>query len=147
MEARLTVTGQLEAFYALYLELFQEEYQKATGKSLLLSEIREGLSYVKRFGKKEEQSVKVTLQQLVENECYAVVIQSNRGIQYLTYRLVDVGEDQVEIVYTEDYLPEGRWNQLNYKLLLPLMKRGLEKRMLLQIQKFAEFATKKEVHQ
>lgn len=146
MEARLTVTGQLEDFYALYLELFQEDYQRATGQTLLLSEIKEGLSYVKRFGKKEEQSVKVSLQQLVEKECYAVAIQSNRGVQFLTYRLEEVGENQVEIVYTEDYLPEGRWNKLNYKLLLPLMKQSLEKRMLLQIKKFAEFATKKEVH-
>ncbi|MGT2800470.1 DUF3284 domain-containing protein [Streptococcus sp. zg-86] len=145
MEARLTVTGQPELYYQLCLELFQADYQGATGQTIPLSEIREGLSFVKRFGKKREQSVKVTLQQLVENQSYAVAIQSNRGVQFLTYQLRSLGQDEVEICYSEDYLPEGRFNQLNYKLLLPLMRRSLEKRMLLQIKKFAEFAIKKEV--
>lgn len=145
MEVRLTVAAPPEALYRLCLESFQVDYQMATGCVLALSAIQEKLSYVKRFGKKAEQSVRITLQRLVPNQCYTVAVESNRGVQLLSYQFYPLENSRVEMIYTEEYLPEGRWNQLNYKLLLPLMKKMLEKKMLLQMKKFVECAMTQEV--
>lgn len=145
MEARRTVTGTAASVYQTLLELFQADYLAATGETIAQEDIKEGLTYVKHFGKQQEQSVRITVGELLSNQRYTVAVQSNRGVQWLTYQIQPLEAGQIEVTYTEDYLPEGKFQQLNYKLLLPLMRKSLEKRMTLQIEKLAEFAEKKEV--
>ena len=145
MEARLSVTGSAPTIYQTLLKLFQKEYQTATGQTIQLEAIQEGVTYIKHFGKQGEQSVRITLGELIPNRRYTVAVQSNRGRQCLTYQLLPLEEGRTEVIYTEDYLPEGKFQEWNYRLLLPLMRKGLEKRMTLQIEKLAEFAEKKEV--
>ena len=145
MEARLSVRGSGSAIYQALRELFQKDYQTATGQTIQLEAIQEGLTYIKHFGQQGEQSVRITLGELIPNQRYTVAVQSNRGRQWITYQLLPLEDGRTEVTYTEDYLPEGKFQEWNYRLLLPLMRKGLEKRMTLQIEKLAEFAEKKEV--
>ena len=145
MEARLSVTGSASTIYQTLLELFQKEYQTATGQTIQLEAIQEGLTYIKHFGKQGEQSVRLPVGELIPDKQYTVAVLSNRGRQWLTYQLQPLEDGRTEVTYTEDYLPEGKFQEWNYRLLLPLMRKGLEKRMTLQIEKLAEFAEKKEV--
>lgn len=147
MEVRQTVPVSAAALYRMLVTLLQEDYFGATGQTLEEQSIHHGLSYVKRFGKKEEHAVQVMVDQMEPDHLYKVAISSNRGVQWLSYQLEEVGEKQTCVCYTEDYLPNGRFNAWNYKLMLPLMRKGLEQRMQLQITKLVEFIQQKEVHE
>lgn len=142
MQVIETFPGNAEAVYHFLMELFKQDYQVATGKEIAEQEICSGLTYQKFFGKKAENSALVTVEEMIPNEQYAVAISSNRGVQWIRYHCKNIADNQVEISYTEDYLPEGKMNRLNYRFLFPLMKRTLRKRMKLQIQKIVEFAHK-----
>ena len=85
MEARRTVTGTAASVYQTLLELFQADYLAATGETIAQEDIKEGLTYVKHFGKQQEQSVRITVGELLSNQRYTVAVQSNRGVQWLTY--------------------------------------------------------------
>lgn len=142
MEVEVRVSGQLSTYYGFLLSCLQADYQNATGRSLSLSSIRDGLTYRKKFGARGDQSVDITLHRLIENELYEVFIRSNRGSQLLSYRLSETNNQEIVLTYQEEYIPEGRWQTLNYRLLFPFMKKNLEKRMFLQLKQFAKSAQK-----
>ena len=145
MEVSERFAGSASNVYQTILDLFKQDYQESTGKKIVDSQIRNGLHYQKKFGKRNENSVRVTVGEMISNHQYSVAISSNRGVQWLTYLCEDTGINEVRITYLEEYLPEGKLNGWNYKFMLPFMKKNLEKRMRLQIRKLAEFAQNKEV--
>lgn len=145
MEVSERFAGCASNVYQTLLDLFKQDYQESTGKKIVDSKIRNGLHYQKKFGKRNENSVRVTVGEMISNHQYSVAISSNRGVQWLTYLCEDTGINEVRITYLEEYLPEGKLNGWNYKFMLPFMKKNLEKRMRLQIRKLAEFAQNKEV--
>lgn len=147
MEVIQTAPVSAAALYRMLVTLLQEDYFGATGQPLAEQAIRHGLSYVKRFGKKEEHAVQVMVDQLEPDHLYKVAISSNRGVQWLSYELTALPDGKTQICYREDYLPEGRFNAWNYKLMLPLMKKSLQERMKLQIAKLVEFTLQKEVRE
>ena len=139
MKVTEKVSVPREVFYQTLLSLFSQQYQAATGQDLLPHQLKQGLTYRQTFGKHQEQSVQVVVDELTPHQAYVVSISSNRGLQRLAY-LLEEDKDGSLVTYEEDYLPDGVFNKWNYKLMLPLMKKSLEKRMRLQIQKIAEFA-------
>ncbi|MET3557076.1 hypothetical protein ABID29_000185 [Streptococcus rupicaprae] len=131
-------------FYRFLLESLREDYKAANKAPVKDSDLKHGLSFQKRFGKKQESAMEVRVVDLIENERYALAFQSSRGTQWVTYDLTAIEENACQVTYTEDYSPKGKLNAWNYKLLFPLMRKSLERRMRLQIEKIAEFAKNKE---
>ena len=74
MEARLSVRGTAPSIYQTLLDLFQKDYQSATGQAIQLEAIREGLTYIKHFGKQKEQSVRITVGELIPDQRYTVAV-------------------------------------------------------------------------
>ena len=139
MKVEKLVEVPASKIYDLMVASLISDYEEATKEKLKKSEVKEALTYVKHFGKDKTQSVRVRVNELVENETYKVSISSNRGLQEISYQLKDE-EEGTRVLFEEEYLPSNRFYRWNYQLLFPFFKRSLEKRMLLQIQKLAEFA-------
>lgn len=144
MELRQVVPVASSAFYDFLLNSLRKDYETASQASVKDSDLKPGLSFQKRFGKKQESAMEVRVVDLIENERYALAFQSSRGTQWVTYDLTAIEENACQVTYTEDYSPKGKLNAWNYKLLFPLMRKSLERRMRLQIEKIAEFAKNKE---
>lgn len=144
MEISQLVSVSSKQFYAFLLDSLKEDYQVARQEDIDPSDLKPGLTFQKKFGKRLSNAVNVTVVDLVENERYALAFKSSRGTQWLSYQLEDAEEGACQVTYSEDFSPQGRLNKWNYNLLLPLMRKSLEARMRLQIEKIAEFAKNKE---
>lgn len=145
MEISGIFEGKTVTIFETLVASLQADYQQSTGRELTISEIKPGLTYKKRFGKQNENEILVSVRGFESPNFYEVAISSNRGLQLLSYHIEEVTEKQVRLVYSEDYLPETYWQNLNYKILLPLMKKGLQKRMFGHLEQLVNVTNNKEV--
>lgn len=144
MEISQLVPVSSSRFYDFLLDSLKEDYQTASQQEIDKSELKTGLTFQKKFGKQLSNTVDVTVVDLVKNKRYVLAFKSSRGTQLLSYQLKDKEEGACQVTYSEEFSPQGRLNKWNYNLLLPLMRKSLEARMKLQIEKIAEFAKNKE---
>ncbi|WP_303972740.1 DUF3284 domain-containing protein [Streptococcus merionis] len=145
MEVKKTVNASAKDIYCFLLSALKSDYEAALGRTAQASALQEGLQFHKKFGKNQANQAHVRVTVLKPNKEYGLAFRSSRGTQWLRYQIEEKDDRSCHIVYTEEFSPEGKLNTWNYKLLMPFMRRSLEQRMALQIEKLAEFAKNKEV--
>lgn len=113
-----------QAVFKTIVEQFIKDYVDNTGQVITSNALTAGVSYQKTFGKNNQQQMSVQIDNIVENQCYAVSIFSNRGVSQMVYELADINEG-VEIRYTELYYPKNKWYAWNHKALFWIMKKQM----------------------
>lgn len=123
-----------EAIFKVIKESLKADYESATGKVLSDDAIGSGLTYLKTFGQKGQNSVKITVETLQEPDCYAVLYSTNRGKQLLTYQLMTLSDGQTEVSCRQAVLTEGIVQKANQYLTNLFFRKSLEKRLDAQLQ-------------
>lgn len=94
-----------QLFKAISLSLM-EDYHQNTLTHLQPEQLREGLTYIKHYGKNNQHNVRVTVTAFEAPKKYAACFSSNRGLKQLSYRLEDLGHQKTAIVYEFEMISE-----------------------------------------
>ncbi|WP_159559818.1 DUF3284 domain-containing protein [Streptococcus halichoeri] len=124
--------------FKLLTQLFIEDYQASTATIIRTVDIVPGLVYTKKSSKLGSFRVKVLVFDRPKH--YKVEVTSSRGKQEISYQLQQHATNSTRIIFSESHQSTDWFHSLNYRLLQPLFKKKLEKRMLLQMDKLVEFA-------
>lgn len=119
-------------FYVLKQSL-KDDYTDNTQKGLLDKDIKEGLTFIKRFGKNEQNSVKVVLTSFIENKLYEAAFSSNRGRQIISYEIDTVTENECIVKLKQETVPSSIAQKFNDKIISILFKRSIERRLSAQL--------------
>ncbi|MGT2753407.1 DUF3284 domain-containing protein [Streptococcus ovis] len=139
MEVSNVYNAHASTVFDFLIKLFIEDFKQNTSKDIEPEQIVPGLKYTKVF--KTHHQVQVEVLEVSAPHIYKVQITSSRGRQVIHYDLKEISEGQLQIVYRELNEPSGFFGTWNYKILRFFLKKRLERRMLLQIDKLVEFST------
>ncbi|MGT2934940.1 DUF3284 domain-containing protein [Streptococcus castoreus] len=118
----------------------QDDYRQNTLKQLPLSDLKEGLSYTKRYGKHHEHTVKVLVTAFEVPSLYAARFSSNRGIKELSYYLEALGEHRTRITYQYEMKAVDFFQKVNQLIMGKLFKKSLERQSHAQLAALIQYA-------
>lgn len=128
------------SYFAIIFKMLADDYKYNTKKSLENVKNIEGLEYVKTFGAKSNKQVSVKILEFDNPVKYVSQISSNRGRQVLSYQISEIKDGQIKVEYEEEFGETSFFNKWNYKILMPLMKKNLKRRMIDQLNYIANQA-------
>lgn len=142
MEVSRVMNVPIETIFDAITLSFKQDYYANTDIELSEEAIVEGLSYIKRFGKNNQNSIRITVQTFSRPNEYAVIYSSNQGKQLVNYRLKVMDDEHTEVIYTQSSQPLGFIQKLNAWLMEKLFKSGVAKKAAAQLKALEEFAAK-----
>ena len=128
------------SYFTIIFKMLADDYKYNTKKSLENVKNIEGLEYVKTFGAKSNKQVSVKILEFDNPVKYVSQISSNRGRQVLSYQISEIKDGQIKVEYEEEFGETSFFNKWNYKILMPLMKKNLKRRMIDQLNYIANQA-------
>ncbi|MGL6299964.1 DUF3284 domain-containing protein [Streptococcus iniae] len=128
-----------QLFKAISLSLM-EDYHQNTLTHLQPEQLREGLTYIKHYGKNNQHNVRVTVTAFEAPKKYPACFSSNRGLKQLSYRLEDLGHQKTAIVYEFEMISEDIFQKANQFLMQILLKKSLQKQTQAQLQALVNYA-------
>ncbi len=139
---KITKVGEAsidQIFKAIKASL-KDDYFKNTKTELDDHAIKPGLTYLKQFGKNNQNSVRVTLKEFVAPSVYTIVFSSNRGQQDVTYQLKAVDENHTEITYSFHSQPKDLFQKGNDFLMKRLFKKSMERQSEAQLEALIRYS-------
>lgn len=88
--------------------------------------------------------VHVKIMQLVPDCSYAVAFESERGITQIKYELLEK-EEQVHVIYQEEFKSFSKINQLNYHLISPFYQKRSHKKIAQMFKQMEIYIQNKEI--
>ena len=128
------------SYFAIIVKMLADDYKYNTKKNLENVNNIEGLEYIKTFGAKSDKQVSVKILEFNNPVKYVSQISSNRGRQVLSYQISEIKDGQIQVEYEEEFGETSFFNKWNYKILMPLMKKNLKRRMIDQLNYIANQA-------
>lgn len=130
-----------EKVFDVLLSSFAEDYRRNNQKEIRSYQIKPGTAYKKKFGQKAQYTAEVTVVSMEYPSLYEVQLKTNRGTNTICYALNTTDDQQTEITYEEKAENQGMLEKLNYRILMPLFKKKLQKQMVNQLDGVAQFAS------
>lgn len=141
MKVSKTFEGQAARIFQGIVLSFQQDYYQATNIELSEGDIQPGLTYIKHFGKNNQNSIKITVIEFESPQKYAVEYSSNQGKHFVSYELKDLDESHVEITYYQYHQTEGIFQKLNAKLMNIFFKNATRRKIEAQLKGLVSFAS------
>ncbi|MDK6371129.1 DUF3284 domain-containing protein [Aerococcus urinae] len=116
-----------EAYFLELKRLAINDFEVNTGEVLPSDQSLRGLTYIKKFGKNNANQARVEITKFEPYQVYESVIKSNRGCQVMTYSIEEKDSHTIAVTYNEKLEDIDFFTKINYKLLLPFMKKRLQK--------------------
>lgn len=135
MKATVSKSSNISSdkLFSVLKQSLKDDYTDNTQKALFDKEIKEGLTFIKRFGKNEQHSVKVVLTSFIENKLYEAVFSSNRGRQIISYEIDPITEDECIVKLKQETVPISLTQKFNDKMISILFKRSIERQLSAQL--------------
>ena len=137
--AKIYQTNANKIFDGIVLS-FQQDYYQSCQIEIPESDIQPGLSYIKYFGKNNQQSIKITVIEFNRAEKYSVEYSSNQGKHLVSYELKQLSPDQVEINYYQYHQAQGIFQKWNAKLMHFLLKNSIKRKVEAQLDALVKFS-------
>ena len=130
MEIREKLKVTADEFFSRMMMSVLYDIKSATGKEVTGQQIHKGYHYRKKMKNKvgREGDVKVTITAYEPPHCYSASFDSVNGINRISYRIEETEDGGIEVCYQEDYEGETKSQNLNYRIIGALYKRGAKKR-------------------
>ncbi|MEG0314416.1 MAG: DUF3284 domain-containing protein [Erysipelotrichaceae bacterium] len=130
-EIKRKLDVKAEDFFEKLSDSLVFDITAATGKNVRVNQISEGYKYTKKLKTKTGKSgnVKVTITKFEAPKVYASTFTSAQGDNFISYEINKLSDEQIEVVYTEDYKGTSNAKDLNAKVMQFLYKRGNKKRI------------------
>lgn len=140
MEVTRTLAVSVEEMDACIKKMVLEDIKNATGKKVKCSDIGAGYKYRKELKNKMGKVGKVTTRiDALESGNYRASFESAQGINHLSYSYQPLHENQISLLYLEDYEAISTSKKLNYSLMSFLYKRSNKKRINLMLNQLENF--------
>ncbi|MFC5631322.1 MULTISPECIES: DUF3284 domain-containing protein [Streptococcus] len=135
MEVIVSKTTHLspETLFAVLKKSLKEDYIANTQQNLADSDVKEGLTFVKNYGKNHQNSVRVLVSSFVENHRYEALFSSNRGSQVILYELTPLGDGKTMLRLKQETIPASFVQNLNDYLMSFLFKKSLKRQLSAQL--------------
>lgn len=117
-----------------------DDYVQNTKKKATVADLKPGLSYIKHFGKNDQNSTKVTLVEFKHPYHYEALFSSNRGKQTISYHLEAVSETETHITYRQMLEQTTPLQKANDFLIGLLFKKGLKRQIEAQLGALVNYA-------
>lgn len=126
-----TLEVSAEAFFGQILTSAAYDIQSAIGKELTKQQLHKGYQYIKRMksktGSKGDVNVEITA--LDAPRLYAAEFTCATGKNMISYSIESLEKEKITVTYTEDFSGKSTSQNLNYKVIGALYKRGARKKM------------------
>lgn len=119
---------------------FKQDYYANTDIELNDDEIVEGLTYIKTFGRNNQNSIRLTVQEFVRPTRYRVLYSSNHGKQDVQYQLKALDGNQTEVTYIQEHEPLGLFQKANAWIMDKVFAAGVKKKIEAQLTGLESFA-------
>lgn len=141
MEVKERLKVSPEEFFDFLYQSINMDIKESTGKTLKVSEIKEGMTYSKKMQTKLGQTgeAKVTLSVLNPNKKYQASFSSNQGENITTYRIEEIAEGEINLTYQEDFLGSSRLKSLNYKMMNFFYNRRAKKQSIARVRQIEKY--------
>lgn len=125
-----TLGVSAESFFQQILKSAAYDVQLATNKNITEQQLYKGYQYTKKMKAKMGNTgdVKVKITELDAPRCYSAEFTSATGKNMISYFIEPMGEEQITVTYTEDFSGKSASQNLNYKIIGALYKRGAKKK-------------------
>lgn len=133
-----------EAFFLELKKLAINDFEVNTGEIFPSDQSLKGLKYIKNFGKNNANQARVEITKFEPFKIYENLIKSNRGSQVITYSIEEKDSNSIGVTYNEKLEDIDFFTKINYKLLLPFMKKRLKKNIENRLDYIADRAIESE---
>ncbi len=140
MEVKRTLAVSVEEMDKCIETMVLEDIANATGKQVDCSKIGAGYKYRKELKNKMGKVGKVTtrIDKMVSGN-YCASFESAQGVNHLSYTYQPLSEDQISLIYLEDYEGVSSSKKMNYSLMSFLYKRANKKRINLMLSQLENY--------
>lgn len=125
-----TLGVSAEAFFQQILKSAAYDVELATNKKVTEQQLYKGYQYTKKMKAKMGNTgdVKVKITELDASRCYSAEFTSASGKNMISYSIEPLGKEKIAVTYTEDFAGKSKSQNLNYKVIGALYKRGARKK-------------------
>ena len=116
VECRCNVSA--DRYFSCLAESVAEDMRQATGKDVWASNLKSGMSYVKRMKTKAgtESRVRVRIVEFEWPYAYAATFSSSQGVNSIAYRIREEGEG-IAVGYSEEFEGATGKSRANYQIM------------------------------
>lgn len=109
--------------------------------TLKLEDIVEGFSYTKRLVNKVGQkgNTTVRIKEFKLNKCYEAVFESQQGENILRYEIENLGEQEIDVNYTEAFIAADTIKKWNFELVNFFYKKKARKRAAIMLENIERY--------
>lgn len=133
MKLKIKLNVSSSEFYNFLLENLKRE--------LNVKKIEKGMKFKKdlksKFSQKVESSVELI--NLEENKEYSLLYKTPLGENGVKYLIKDLGDDEIEVEYIEEYYTDSFWNKYNNMIVEFLMSYFLKKKKRTTLKQIEEY--------
>ena len=143
MEINVKMNVKAEEMYSVLMSSLKYDIKQAIGVEMAIDQIKEGFSYSKILKNKigHAANSKALITKLEENKRYEAQFTTSRGVNIVTYDIKEISENEIKVIYSEDYLAINKNKDLNFKLMNFFFKRGIKKKAYSLLQMMEEHIT------
>lgn len=128
-----------DVFDAISLS-FKQDYYANTNIELQDDEIVPGLTFIKKFGRHNQNSIRLTVKEFTKPTTYQVLYSSNQGKQEVKYVLRSLDNQQTEVTYQQEHQSLGLFQKINGWLMDKVFAAGVKKKIEAQLTGLESFA-------
>ncbi|MFI3227776.1 MAG: DUF3284 domain-containing protein [Clostridia bacterium] len=134
MQVTKKLNVSLDEFFDFVEKSIKYDIKNATGEDI--DQVVQGYSYEKTLANALKQSgnVLTTIEKYERGSCYQSKVTSNQGFNYMTFDVAEIDDENVEVTYSEEFISHRKMNNLNYKFMLKLYKKRIDRRMNLLVE-------------
>lgn len=130
-----------DEFFARIAESVAYDIYANTNKQVKVNQIKKGYSYTRKMSGKmgNKGEIKATITDFEAPSIYAIHFESKQGDNTLSYVINPIDDDNIEVIYTENYVAASKSKSWNAKIMQALYKRGNKKkvnRLITQIENY-----------
>ncbi|MGX7075878.1 DUF3284 domain-containing protein [Globicatella sanguinis] len=140
MEVAKVLNVPIEDVFDAITLSFKQDYYANTDIELNDDEIVEGLTYIKTFGRNNQNSIRLTVKEFVRPTHYCVVYGSNQGKQEVQYQLRSITDRKTEVTYIQVYEPSGFFHKANAWIMDKVFAASVKKKIKAQLTGLESFA-------
>ncbi len=130
VKERLNVSAK--DFFSKIEESVIYDIEKSTGKKLVPRDIYNGFKYTKnlknKLGRRGE--VDVTITHFVSPKLYGANFKSAMGINTIYYNIEEVDDENIDVIYKEEFIGKTNSMDLNFKIMNFFYKKRSKKRAI-----------------
>lgn len=128
IKERLNVSA--EDFFSKIEESVIYDIEQSTGKKMVASDIRNGFKYTKNLKNKlgGRGEVDVVITQFVSPKMYSADFKYASGINTICYIIDKIDDENIDVVYKEEFVGKTNTANLNFKIMNFFYKRRSRKK-------------------